>query len=70
MCSIVSGDRKERSWEKPASRANGRDESEGNMFGVVREQDQEIDESKKRGYREDRSDFRDLTWLAQYSADW
>jgi hypothetical protein len=50
MGSIESGDRKERSWEKPASRADGRDESEGDVLGVVREQNQEVDESKKRGY--------------------
>ena len=60
MSSVVSGDRKERSWEKPTSRADGRDESEGDVLGVVREQNQEIDESKKRGYREYGSDFGDL----------
>jgi hypothetical protein len=49
MGSIESGDRKERSWEKPASRADGRDESEGDMFGVVGEKNKEIDESKERG---------------------
>jgi hypothetical protein len=50
MGSVVGGDRKERSWEKPTSRADGGDESEGDMFRVVREQNQEIDESKKMGY--------------------
>jgi hypothetical protein len=50
MCSVVSSNGEESSREQPASRADGRDESERDMFGVVREQDQEIDESKKRGY--------------------
>jgi hypothetical protein len=50
MGSIESGDRKERSWEKPTSRADGGDVSERNMLGVVREQNQEVDESKKRGH--------------------
>jgi len=49
VCSIVSSNREESSWEKPASGADGGDELEGDMFGVVREQEEEINESEKRG---------------------
>jgi hypothetical protein len=64
MCSVVGGDRKERSWEKPTSRADGGDDSEGDVLGVVREENQEVDESKKRGYREYGSDLGDLDGIS------
>jgi hypothetical protein len=50
MCSVVGGDREERSWEKPTARADGGDHSEGDVLGVVREENQEVDESNKRGH--------------------
>jgi len=64
MGSVVSGNRKERSWEKPTTRADGGDESEGYVLGVIRKHNQEIDESKKRGHREYGSDFGDLDGIS------
>jgi hypothetical protein len=43
MGSVICGDWEESSWEKPTSGADGGDESEGDVLGVVREQNEKID---------------------------